>query len=146
MFFWLLLALAVSDLLWFRLPDFLNASLALTAFALAALPGGNGWEAVWGAIIGFGAFFAIRFFYQILRGREGLGFGDVKLMIGLGAFIGPVMLSWLIFLAASATLAIALLRQANRNGGLTGSTQMPFGAALCAAAFAIWVSQLSSFN
>jgi leader peptidase (prepilin peptidase)/N-methyltransferase len=42
--------------------------------------GGLGVTAVLGAILGTGSFAVLRFFYKLLRGKEGLGLGDVKMM------------------------------------------------------------------
>ncbi|WP_415918933.1 prepilin peptidase [Tateyamaria sp. SN6-1] len=130
---WVLLALAACDLAMFRLPDPLTALLFVTVLARSNMPV----TALWGAAIGVTAFLAIRWLYARLRGREGLGLGDVKLMAGLGALAGPALLPHLVLVAACLALAVALIR-----GQLHGQTPLPFGTALCAAATAllIWFS------
>ena len=139
---WLLMALAAADLRHFRLPDLLTGGLFLTAMALAWISGRPSLpEALWGAAIGLGSFLLLRLGYQWLRGREGLGMGDVKLMAGLGAAIGPEMLAHMVLFAALAALAAAVA-QAARSGRRTldAAHALPFGAALSAAAAILWIA------
>lgn len=143
-FLWMLLALAIADARWFRLPDVLNAALAASALALASLPSGIGMQAVYGALIGGMSFLILRVGYQWIRGREGLGLGDVKLMVGLGAFIGPFTLPWMLMIAACTALSVALVQQFNRAQRVDLQTPLPFGTALCAATFAIWLARMLS--
>lgn len=144
---WLLLALAVTDVLWMRLPDVLTA--ALTALAVLwpllfvpthpALPDSL-IVALAGAAAGSLSFWLIRLGYRQLRGREGLGLGDVKLMAGLGALCGPWLLAQLVLLAALTTIAAALAGSLTQGrSALKAGRALPFGAALCAAAGFLWV-------
>lgn len=136
-FLWLLLGLAVADLKWMRLPDSLTAALLLIALLGSLVPGGVGIEqALIGAALGAGSFFALRVGYRALRGREGLGMGDVKLMAGLGAYAGPMDLPLLVLMGAGLGLLGAM-----HIFGLRAklSTQaVPFGSALCLAAGLLW--------
>ncbi|MEM8848455.1 MAG: prepilin peptidase [Pseudomonadota bacterium] len=137
---WLLVALAMTDLIWMRLPDPLTLLLFATALAVAALPFGHGWHtAIWGACLGCGSFLALRWGYAALRGQTGLGLGDVKLMAGLGAFAGPLALPHLILIAALAALVAAVLTRSTAVDGLKRDRALPFGAALCAAAALLWL-------
>lgn len=139
-FLWLLVALSMADLLWFRLFDLLTASLAAVAFAMALTPDGPGlMQAFLGAAIGAGSFAALRVGYQMLRRRDGLGLGDVKLMVGLGAFSGPYDLPLLVFIAAIAALGMALVQRIGNPRSLAADNPLPFGAALCAAAAVMWL-------
>lgn len=169
LFLWLLLALGVCDLLWFRLPDVLTAVLfaLVMCAALGGRPGGGlGAEigdltsallgAGAGAVAGTGSFLLLRLGYRALRGREGLGLGDVKLMAGLGAYAGVFDLPLLVLLAAligltggllplMRPLMRPLLRSPDKRGGYQqmgrplGQQALPFGAALCAAAALLWL-------
>lgn len=145
LFLWCLLGLLSADLLWFRLPDPLNAALFAIALALSALPGQIGaLPALAGAALGSGSFWALRIAYQALRGREGLGLGDVKLMAGLGAYAGAFDLPLVLLIASLGALLTGLAVHLMRGGlgGRRGSWAMqrlPFGAALCGAAIALWV-------
>ncbi|MBY5935567.1 prepilin peptidase [Tateyamaria omphalii] len=138
---WLLVALAATDLVWFRLPDPLTAALGAVALGLAALPGGIGLiPALVGAVAGAGSFAALRWAYARLRGREGLGMGDVKLMAGLGGFAGVAALPQLVLVAALMALAAALVTR----GGMAGTRALPFGAALCAAGAVLWLMRAAA--
>ncbi|MEZ5714077.1 MAG: prepilin peptidase [Paracoccaceae bacterium] len=142
-FLWLLPALAAADLTRFRLPDPMTLGLLLAALALSLLGGGPPLSlALWGAVAGVGSFLLVRIGYRWLRGREGLGLGDVKLMAGLGAALGPELLPTMVLLATLAALATALLHALRSGGGQLGPTRaLPFGAALAAATAAIWIAQ-----
>ncbi len=136
---WLLLALAVADLIWLRLPDVLTAALLGLALLWVWQSGGDVVQALLGAALGAGSFWAIRVVYRALRGREGLGLGDVKLMAGLGALVGPLGLPQMVLLAALLALAAAALQA----GPLRATRPLPFGAALCASAALWWLLALA---
>lgn len=140
LFLWLLLALAGTDLLWFRLPDALTGMLLICGLAMSLVHGVvTPLQALVGAALGSGILAGLRFGYQRLRGREGLGLGDVKLMAGIGAALGPWNLP-LTFLVASLIGLTGALIYAQRTGNpTTAQTRVPFGAALCAAAALVWL-------
>ena len=139
-FLWILLALIATDLIWFRLPDPLTGALLITALALAWFtPHITLSMALWGAVIGVVGFALLRWGYRALRGREGLGLGDVKLMAGLGAVLGPFDLPVMLLVASLTTLAVALIGRLNSPGALSPTRPLPFGAALAAATAVIWV-------
>ncbi|MBL0380313.1 MAG: prepilin peptidase [Desulfofustis sp. PB-SRB1] len=85
-----------------------------------------------GAVVGFGIFYAISLAYYLLRGHDGLGGGDVKLLAMLGAFLGYKSLLFIIFVS-SFTGTIAGL-WAMRTQKLGGRTRIPFGPFLCVGA------------
>ncbi len=135
---WCLLGLALCDLACFRLPDALTGLLFVSAVCLAfaehRLP-----EALVGAVTGAGVLWLLRFVYRRLRGREGLGLGDVKLAAGLGAALGPMALPWL-GLIASASALIGVSTGA--WGGVKRHTALPFGLFLCLGAAALLAVRL----
>ncbi len=73
---------------------------------------------------------AVRWLYRRIRGREGLGLGDVKLLAMIAAFLGfaPAMLSLFVGVLAGAVYAVFLL--ARRRAG--ARTRLPLGAFLAA--------------
>lgn len=153
LFLWLLLALGSCDLIWLRLPDPLTGALALLLFGwgiwggsrapLPELPDLTGM--LWGAALGMGSFLALRLGYQVWRGREGLGLGDVKLMAGLGAYAGVFDLALLVLMAALMGLvggAVMALRSGMSGAGRAAALAqqaLPFGTALCASAALLWL-------
>jgi len=142
LFLWVLQALVASDLLWFRLPDALTGALFVIALTLAWITGRPNLDmALWGAVIGVGSFAVLRWGYHWLRGREGLGLGDVKLLAGLGAALGPFDLPLMLLIAAMTTLAVAAAGRVRSDRALRPTRPLPFGAALACATIVIWVVQ-----
>lgn len=135
---WWLLSLAILDIRHFILPDALTlplipAGLAVTWLISPALLA----DAVIGAAAGFVSFWLVREGYYRLRGREGLGFGDVKLMAGLGAWLGWQNLASVVLIAAVAGLAVMLPVVIRRNE--TIGLRLPFGAYLALGAWLVWL-------
>lgn len=56
--------------------------------------------AITGAVAGYGGLWLLAKTYQIIRKRDGIGFGDVKLLAAIGAWLGPAPLPWIMFLAS----------------------------------------------
>lgn len=130
-FLFCLIALAAIDLESGYLPDAIT--LPLLGLGLLANFGGEFVpfaDAVIGAAAGYIAFSLIRLIYAAVRGREGLGQGDAKLLAAMGAWVGWQALPAAIFLASAASLAIILaIRLAGRK--IDATTALPFGPGLC---------------
>lgn len=139
-YLWCLLALGVIDARYFRLPDPLTAALFLIGAGLAAVdPSRTLATALIAALAASGAFLVLRFGYQMLRGREGLGLGDVKLMAGLGAALGLESLPLMVLIAALCALLWAVLVAWRSGASLQGKTALPFGSFLCLAGGLVWI-------
>ncbi len=67
------------------------------------------WSGLAGAAAGAAMFLAIRWGYQWLRGREGMGLGDVKLIAMIGAFLGPRALLPSILVASFAGAIVGVI-------------------------------------
>lgn len=88
-----------------------------------------------GAILGFSVLFLIGWLYRQLRGREGLGMGDSKLLAAGGAWCGALALPWIVAIGAGATLVfVAALALSGRK--ITGDLALPFGPGLAFGVFA----------
>lgn len=99
----LLLALALIDLATWLLPNLLTwpliaAGLAAAAAGVAPVPSAAG--AVIGAAAGFAAFAAVAAIGKLVLRKEALGFGDVWLLAGLGAWLGAPALLPVVLLAS----------------------------------------------
>lgn len=128
---WGLLALALLDARHFWLPDALTLPLLAIGLAAAAWldPAGWRWHAA-GAAVGYGAFAAIAWAYRAVRGREGLGGGDAKLLAVAGAWLGLAALPLVVLGAALGGLVLA---------ATTRSRRVAFGVPLAAAIWCGWL-------
>lgn len=136
---WVLLALGAMDLRDFVLMDVLTLPLMVAGLLVGYLL--NGDAVLWhlaGAVGGFALMVGVGAVYQQLRGREGLGFGDAKLMAAAGAWTGLVGLGTVLLYGSLLTIALAgLLRQTGREVGTL--TPLPFGAGLAAGLWLTWL-------
>lgn len=94
-----------------------------------------GWrDALIGAVAGGGVLWLIAFTYERLRGKEGLGFGDVKMLAMIGAFLGwKLMLLTLVFASFTGSfvaLLLMLARRADWQSKLPLGTFLALGAVL----------------
>jgi leader peptidase (prepilin peptidase)/N-methyltransferase len=123
----LMVAMALIDLDTTYLPD----DLTLPLIGLGLLGAGLGWtgttleSAAWGALAGYGALWLLAFSYTKLRGVEGMGEGDFKLLAGLGALLGWQLLPSIVLLASGvgAVVGIGLIA----FGGHKREVPIPFG-------------------
>lgn len=133
----LLLGLFQTDLLCFRLPDFLTLPLFVAGAGIGVAERGVGLTAI-AALIGPAVLWAIGEIYQRRRGVAGLGFGDVKMMAGLSAAAGPLLLPWLTLIAATTALSLAGVRSM-RGRPVSATDRVPFGSHLAAAGALIFL-------
>ena len=136
---WALALLAVVDLLALRLPDAVTLPLGLAG--LLAGPWALGTprlDHVIGAAAGYGVLALLAWSYTRLRGREGLGLGDAKLLAVGGAWLDWTALPVIVVLACAGGLAWAAVRLL-RRGREALSEPLAFGVPLSAA---IWVCLL----
>lgn len=139
---WLLIPLAVLDWRELWLPNALVLLFALAGLVCGPLLTLASWsDRVIGAAAGFVALFVIGEAYRLLRGREGLGAGDAKLLGALGIWFGWQGLPLLLLAASAIGIAVALVLQLTR-GGIDRTTALPFGTSLAIAAWLMPVLQL----
>jgi leader peptidase (prepilin peptidase)/N-methyltransferase len=82
-------------------------------------------EAVIGAIAGYLSLWSVYHLFKLLTGKEGMGFGDFKLLAALGAWLGWKMILPIVLAAsfAGALIGIAMIVFAGRDR----AKPMPFG-------------------
>ena len=122
-----LIALAFIDLDTQFLPDSLTLPLLWAGIASAAF----GWipvslkDSVYGAMAGYLSLWFVFHAYRIIRGREGMGAGDFKLLAALGAWMGWLAIPSIILLssAVGALVGIALIALRNHDRDVP----IPFG-------------------
>ncbi len=136
---WTLLALAECDRRAMLLPDALTLPLVAAGLGVAwGLFPERLLDHAIGAVVGYGALAGIAWVYARMRGREGLGLGDAKLLAAAGAWLGWQALAGVVVVAAAAALAVTVARGALR-GHLGGSDAIAFGPFL---ALGLWLSWL----
>ena len=131
-FAWLLVAMTFIDVDTQLLPD----DLTLPLLWLGLLVNLNGAivplrDAVIGAAAGYLVLWAIYWLFKLATGKEGMGYGDFKLLAALGAWLGWAMLPTIILLSSvvGALVGISLIVFAKHKRG----TPIPFGPYLAAA-------------
>jgi leader peptidase (prepilin peptidase)/N-methyltransferase len=135
---WFLVALAVIDIDTQLLPDSMTLPLLWLGLLLPLLLPTDGGRlpvdlrtAVIGAVAGYLSLWAVYHLFKLLTGKEGMGYGDFKLLAALGAWLGWRMLLPLIIGAAGvgALVGLASILLGKRGKGVP----MAFGPYLAAA-------------
>ena len=133
-FGWLLLAAGAIDLAAFRIPNPVTLAIAVTGL-LTGVSGASPplFDRALGGIVGFAALWLIAAGYRAVRGRDGLGGGDAKLLGGIGLWLGWHALPAVVLIACGLGLAWALARRLRRDD------RLPLGTLLAVGAFAMWL-------
>lgn len=131
-FAWALIAAAVIDLDTQLLPDDITLPLAWAGLLF------NLWgaftpleSAVIGAIAGYLSLWSVYWVFKLLTGKEGMGFGDFKLLAAIGAFLGWKMLPAVILLSSLVGALVGILLIVLARHGR--NVPIPFGPYLAAA-------------
>lgn len=139
---WLLLALAVIDLKTFLLPDILNAGVLLLAALMVGMTRADAWVMhVTGAALGYGLLWAVETAYRRLRGHDGLGRGDAKLLGALGMWVGALGLAPVLLIASLSGLVAALVLAWKDGRGVSGQSAIAFGPWIALGGFSVWLMQ-----
>ena len=138
---WSLIALCMIDFDHQLLPDNLTLPLMWVGLSLSLLHGDvlpiTPQDAIVGALVGYLSLWLVFHLFKLATGKEGMGYGDFKLLAALGAWLGWQMLPLIIMLSACVGAAVGisliLLRGRDRN------IPIPFGPYLAAAG---WIALL----
>jgi leader peptidase (prepilin peptidase)/N-methyltransferase len=135
LFCWLLLGPAILDARYHWLPDRLTAAIAIAGLAMGGfLSGVPILERLIGGAAGFGGLALLAIVYRQLRGREGMGAGDPKLLGAVGLWTGWAALPPILLIASVAGLVWALVERRGRSEAVAFGTLIAFGAAIWSAA------------
>lgn len=126
----LLVALSFIDLDTWLLPHALTWPLigaGLLAAALGVAPAASARASALGAMVGFAGFAAVAVVGKRLAGREALGFGDVWLLAGIGAWLGVAALLPVVLLASvqGAVVGLALIALGRAQPGPSPEVPSP---------------------
>ncbi|MBL8297681.1 MAG: prepilin peptidase [Rhodanobacteraceae bacterium] len=121
-----LIALAGIDFRTQLLPDNLTLPLLWGGMLLSLVPVFVApVDAILGATIGYLSLWSIYWLFKLLTGKEGMGYGDFKLLAALGAWMGPKSLLPIVLLSSVVGAVLGSILLATR--GKDSSTPIPFG-------------------
>jgi leader peptidase (prepilin peptidase)/N-methyltransferase len=151
----LMITIAVIDWRSFIIPDPLTIAGLVLAFAHAAAqaaPGGPDAMAqavaiatLRGAVLAV-VFLIVRNGYSRLRGKQGLGLGDVKLAAVAGAWLDWQFMPVAIEIAAFVALSAYLLRQVLFGRPVSATNRVPFGLFFAPAIWLCWLLETMAFG
>jgi len=134
-----LVALAGIDWDTTLLPDSLTLPLLWAGLVASAL----GWtiplpEALWGAVAGYLSLWSVYWLFKLTTGKEGMGFGDFKLLAALGAWLGLKMVLPVVLVASVLGAAVGIAMKL--SGNLREGRYVPFGPFLAGAGLAVMLA------
>jgi leader peptidase (prepilin peptidase)/N-methyltransferase len=136
---WALVALTGIDIDHQLLPDNITLPLVWAGLSAAVVLGAAGGkalpvsprDAIVGAACGYLSLWLVFHLFRLVTGKEGMGYGDFKLLAALGAWLGWKLLPLVILLAAATGAVVGILMIMLR--GRDRAAPMPFGPYLAAA-------------
>ncbi len=144
LFIWALLALTCIDLDTHLLPDDITLPLLWLGLlfnlsnTFCNLP-----NAIIGAVVGYTILWGVYWMFKLLTGKEGMGYGDFKLLAAIGAWLGWQMLPLVILLSSvvGAVVGIGLIIALKRGRDIP----IPFGPYLAGGGLIalFWGSQIT---
>ncbi len=137
-FTWILISLSFIDMDHKYLPDvmvypLLWLGLFLSLFHSFTSPQ----EAIIGALAGYLSLWSVYWLFKLIRGKEGMGYGDFKLLAALGTWMGWQALPQIILFSAltGAIIGVTLIVLKKNNA----DTQIPFGPYLALAGWLAFI-------
>jgi prepilin signal peptidase PulO-like enzyme (type II secretory pathway) len=129
------------DIKTFRLPDIGNLLLALIGVAQAYMLTGSVVMSLIGIAIGYGALVALEITFKKIRGKDGIGRGDAKLLAVGGAWCGAMALPFIVLVASLTGLLAVISTKITKKASDTGQKWIPFGPFLALGIFCVWIWQ-----
>ena len=91
-------------------------------------------QAVLGAVLGYLSLWSLFWLFKLLTGKDGMGYGDFKLLAALGAWLGAATLPVIVLMAALVGIVASIILKVARN------QPMSFGPALAIAGWIVFVA------
>ena len=136
-----LLALSLIDIRTLTLPDPLTGAIVLLGIVMVWLTRPDAWQPHFiGGLAGYGALVAVELAYRHLRGRDGLGRGDAKLLGGLGIWTGWAGLAPIMLVASASALITVFGLAALDQRKAAADTQIPFGPFIALGGWITWLA------
>lgn len=145
-FTWFLVALSGIDYETYLLPDNLTIPLIWIGLVVNYFSLFTSLEnALWGSIIGYLSFYFVLYLFKVLTGKDGLGYGDLKLLAAIGAWLGWEMLPAVILFASTTGLFFGLALIVK---GRDKDQPIPFGPFLAMSGWIVMLlgGQVSIYN
>jgi len=141
-----LLAITLADLRSLLVPDVFSLPLLALGLLLGPLATLDQWGAplpalsahVLAAAAGYGLIAGLRRLYAGIRGVEGIGLGDAKLLAAAGAWVGPFGLPGVLLWGSLAGLGWVLLRRLSGRS-MAATDALPFGPFLAGGFWLVWL-------
>jgi leader peptidase (prepilin peptidase)/N-methyltransferase len=134
-----LVALAGIDWDTTLLPDSMTLPLLWAGLVASAM----GWtlplsDALWGAVAGYLSLWSIYWLFKLTTGKEGMGFGDFKLLAATGAWLGVKMLLPIVLAASLIGAVVGIVMKL--SAALREGRYVPFGPFLAGAALLVMLA------
>ncbi|MFT5577846.1 MAG: leader peptidase (prepilin peptidase)/N-methyltransferase [Paraglaciecola psychrophila] len=143
---WCLISLTMIDADHKLLPDqitlpLLWAGLIVNSFTLVVPLA----DALWGAVFGYMSLWTVFWGFKLITGKDGMGYGDFKLLAALGAWMGWQSLLVIILMSSLVGAVVGTLMLVLSKRGR--NTALPFGPYLAAAGWItfLWGEQITQF-
>jgi leader peptidase (prepilin peptidase)/N-methyltransferase len=144
-FTWLLICLTLIDFDTQLLPDSITLpllwfALSISLFNIFVDPT----TAIIGALAGYLSLWSVFWLFKLATGKEGMGYGDFKLLAAIGALLGWQMLPLVVMLSAFVGAVIGLTMMVCK--GHDKNSPIPYGPYLSVAAFIalLWGDKINS--
>ncbi len=134
-----LIALAGIDWDTTLLPDNMTLPLLWAGLVAASL----GWtiplsDALWGAVAGYLSLWSVYWLFKLTTGKEGMGFGDFKLLAALGAWLGLKMILPIVLAASLIGAVVGIVMK--MSAALREGRYVPFGPFLAGAGIVVMLA------
>ncbi|MBB3169090.1 prepilin peptidase [Simiduia aestuariiviva] len=145
-FTWALITLTMIDADTMLLPDDITLPLLWAGLIINSF----GWitdfqSAFWGAVLGYGVLWSVFWLFKLVTGKEGMGYGDFKLLAALGAWLGWQALPLVILLSSlvGAVIGISMIMLRGQDKQIP----IPFGPYLAIAGWIamMWGDQITAY-